>query len=690
MEGLRSLNIKNSYRTPSDSLLSGFYLPCLAEALVYRRSVGYFRSSIYLFTGPETIEFARRGGIIQIVCSPDLSSEDIQTIATSYDKRDEIVGDAIQREFQDLISRSETNTPARVLATLIATSHLDIRVAVRTDGIGLYHEKLGFFEDSFGNSVSFIGSANETLSGWSPNGNVESIEVFTNWGPQSDCHRLMTHKATIEQVWNSQDPHVISFELSPEVQKYITDHSFPDFTHALSRLGISATNSAIQPMQHQLDAIENWIANGKRGILKHATGSGKTITAMLAIKDHSFRGLPTLIVVPSRLLLLQWKVEIQKLVPDAIILLAGDGNNSWRDSGKLAAMTSSTQMSEQRVVLATMQTTSTTEFRNRLSRDLSELLLVADEVHNLGSEKHSQILEITAGYRLGLSATPQRYGDREGTNRILGYFNGVVPPEFTLSDAIEAGRLTPYQYFPHPVSLTEDEASAWEVLTHRIGREIGRSGEDAHGQRLLSERVKLLLIQRARIAKKAQQKILTGLGIVTREFAEGQRWLIYCEDQEHLYQMLDGLRTSGLAAFDYHSSMGDEKSQYLDQFRLWGGVLVSIRCLDEGIDIPEVSHALILASSQNPRQFIQRRGRVLRTAPGKSVAVIHDAIVTPSGVGNDELQASLLKTELARAMEFSKSAINQSSSALLRAICIDNGIDVDAVFEIGEEESINE
>ena len=114
--------------------------------------------------------------------------------------------------------------------------------------------------------------------------------------------------------------------------------------------------------------------------------------------------------------------------------------------------------------------------------------------------------------------------------------------------------------------------------------------------------------------------------------------------------------------------------------------MVSIRCLDEGVDIPAVDHALILASSQNPRQFIQRRGRVLRKAPWKHIAAIHDAIVVPVSLEDEPEQTSLLKSEFVRAIEFSKSALNRDAGAELRHIAATLGFDPDAKSEIGIEE----
>ena len=299
-------------------------------------------------------------------------------------------------------------------------------------------------------------------------------------------------------------------------------------------------------------------------------------------------------------------------------------------------------------------------------------------------------MALNAGSRLGLSATPIRYGDPEGTRQILEYFGGVIPPPITLADAIEAGRLVPYEYLPHALNLTAEEADEWREYTDRIRREIVKIKPDEVGARPISEKAKMLLIQRSRIAKKAAAKVRLARDVLRAHFEKGQSWLVYCEDAEQLAQVLAVLRQEGMDPVEYHSKMDGDRAATMSWFRSFGGIMVSIRCLDEGVDIPDVSHALILASSQNPRQFIQRRGRVLRRAPNKQVAVLHDAIVVPVSADEEPEQISLLKSELVRAIEFADHAINKGAGAELRDIAINMGIDPDGLLDSGVEEDEEE
>jgi superfamily II DNA or RNA helicase len=267
---------------------------------------------------------------------------------------------------------------------------------------------------------------------------------------------------------------------------------------------------------------------------------------------------------------------------------------------------------------------------------------------------------------------------------MFGYFGNVIPPPITLADAIKAGRLVEYEYTPHPITLTAEESEQWKRLTLQIVREMGASKD---GEREpLTDKAKMLLIRRSRIAKKAENKIALAASVLGRHYDEGNRWLVYCEDQTHLEAVIGALRAIGLNPLRYHSDMEGDKDAALGHFRTFGGIMVSIRCLDEGVDIPAVDHALILASSQNPRQFIQRRGRVLRKAPWKHLAAIHDAIVVPVNLEDEPEQTSLLKSEFVRAVEFAKSALNRDAAAELREIAARLGFDPDETTDAGIEE----
>lgn len=693
-ECLANYEFKLGYRTGEDEPAREFYAPCLERAASYDRAVGFFRSTVFEIIGKEIIDFAQRGGRMRLLCSPELSRADIQALKDGTTQRDEIQERSLDRDIEFLLRNAKTQTRFEALATLIAVGSLDLRIVSKKSGYGMFHEKLGIFRDAHGNTLSFAGSNNESGLGWFEEGNLEAFEVFCSWLPSGE-HRVARHLARFRDLWEGTARDAVTTPLPEAIRLRMLRIARPSLSDVrLPRCEARETQAPYGrvPYPHQVEALQNWRAAGFRGIFHHATGSGKTFTAILAIKEHLEAGGVVLIVVPSQLLLTQWQSELSSELPDAIVMLAGGGNNAWKKPGRLRVHTrSQEQPGAQRIVLATMQTASTAAFLSQLSGG-EHMLLVADEVHQTGSEQHRRLFGIDAGRRLGLSATPERYGDSAGTEAILEYFGPVVEPPFLLQDAIGAGRLVEYEYFPHAVHLSEEESERWSELSERISREIARSSGGDEDGRALTERAKLLLIQRARIAKKAAGKVELATEVLRHEYQSGQRWLVYCEDSEQLSQCRKQLLDAGLPALEYHTQMTGDPKETLKKFVRSGGILVSIRCLDEGVDIPEITHALILASSQNPRQFIQRRGRVLRQCPriGKTFAMIHDAIaVPPIGSAAGEHDA-LVRAEIARALEFAEHALNRYASAELRQIAMDQNLDLELLESLGEEDETGE
>ncbi len=672
---LSALDLDTEYRSLKDDPVGGFYVRCLREAATYDRAVGYFRSSVFLVIGPAIIEFVRRGGTIRLICSPDLDHQDVEQIAVGYAQRGKSITATLIAQFDALLADRRTAFAARTLATLIAIGSLEIKIAERRDRRGIYHEKIGVFSDTIGNTVSFKGSTNETWSGWHSKGNFESIEVFCSWRGGLEAKRVARHSRHFKMLWSQQDPDIEVSAVPATVADYMKKYAATKLDELITE-PTRQEPARRSPLPHQEKAIDAWRDQGRRGIFEHATGRGKTFTAIIALRDHLADGKPAIILVPSRLLLEQWAKELAEEIPDAVMLLAGAGYSRWKGSSRLRGMTDADASLGPRLVVAMMPTASSDEFRKGISQG-EHLLVVADEVHQIGSPQNSLFLQVDAGARLGLSATPQRYGDPEGTAKIFDYFGAVVPPPITLADAVASGRLVPYEYHPHPINLTAVEAEEWLKETKAIQLEVARSKTDEGGGKVLSERARMMLIKRARIAKKASAKIRLAADVLESEFETGQSWLIYCEDGGQLTDVLIALREKGMSPIEYHSNMSGDRDATMDWFKSYGGILVSIRCLDEGVDIPAVSHALILASSQNPRQFIQRRGRVLRQAPGKALAVIHDAIVTPVDPEDEKDQLGLLRAELVRSVEFANHALNRMAAAELREIAINMGIDPD-------------
>lgn len=678
---LNSYKFANQYRTGISDPVNDFYIPCLNKSVEYKRAVGYFRSSVYLIVGKPTLEFAKRGGKIKLICSPILETEDVNTIMNSQTSLEKI-GAILLSEIEELIRDNEMYYRTKTLGTLIECQALEIRLAINNSRNGIYHEKLGIFTDENGFSVSFIGSSNETWNGWHFQGNYECIEVFSEYSNLSDKSRVENHIKYFDNLWNNLVPglRIVSLPVA------VTNKLLSIAEKSLERIDYNKFNlkSVRTLYPHQELALENWEKSGQRGIFKHATGSGKTFTAITAIKKHLQKGNPCLVVVPNTLLLKQWKKEVLTEIQNAIILVCGGTNSFLSIKKKLAAMTAPELVGTNRIIIATMQSAATESFISEIVAG-NHLMIVVDEVHQIGSPEYSRVLSIESGPRIGLSATPERYRDPIGTQIIFSYFHKIIDPIFSLSDAIKAKRLVEYEYYPSIIRLNDEECEEWENLSKAINREIAKTNSDTKKSLFVSEKAKRLMIKRARVAKKASGKVLLVKEIILKYYEEGQHWLIYCEDRFQLAEVIEALKELKFNPIEYFSNMHGDREASISGFIDFGGILVSIKCLDEGIDIPSISHAIILASSQNPRQFIQRRGRVLRTAPNKHMAYLFDAIVFPTDILIQESQLPLLKSEYARSLEFSKSAINANAQMTLRLASLRLGLDPDQLEDDYQE-----
>jgi superfamily II DNA or RNA helicase len=685
--GLHGHQWKHRYTSSTDDLIADFYAPALSESRLYDRAAGFFRSTVYLLAGSETAAFALRGGRARIVCSPSLSHEDIDAISRGVDPQS--VADAsLLGELEAVLKEPESHAPVELLAALLATGALEMRFALRNGG--MFHDKVGLFSDAGNDRISFAGSINETWRAWSPYGNHEHFEVFTSWG--DDGVRVAEHVRFFEDLWLGGLPGITVLGAPQALLERVLDRGPADPEGHLESVARQPTrrphphaagrNGKPVLFPHQAAAVANWFARDSRGILKHATGSGKTVTGLAIAEQWIRNGGSALVLVPSVLLLEQWEYEVGNVLSDLdpSVLLIGGGNEDWRRRGLLRLYTR--KSGQPCITVATMQTAASDMFLRTIDGG-PHLLVIADEVHRLGSPQNQAMFSLDAGGRLGLSATPERFGDPGGTAAIMDYFGGVLDPEFGIEDAIEAGRLTPYEYFVHVVRLSEEEVDDWEALSLRIRQMAARYKDGQSGP--LPDDLKFLLIRRARIAKRATSKAPRAARVVREHYTPGQRWLVYCEDRIQLAAVRQELGAVGLRSFEYHSAMQGDRIETLQRFERDGGILVAIRCLDEGVDIPAVSHALILASSRNPREFVQRRGRVLRRFPDKHFAVIHDLLVEPpSPTPGDALAIG----ELARALEFARHAKNRAALGELERLCMEWGVDPGWLSPDGVEDDV--
>jgi superfamily II DNA or RNA helicase len=696
--GLRSLNLASRYRSDRQDVVADFYVPCLSASVRYSRAVGYFTSTSLALFARGLREFADRGGSMRLVASPRLNADDIADIERGYEVRT-VIERAVLRELETADAPGAILDGLGLVGRLIAEQRLDIKLAfvARQGRIGIYHEKVGIFRDDEGDLIAFTGSANETLGGLLAN--FESVRVFRGWLPVEGPWALEI-EADFEDLWNDRTA-TLRVERFPDVARerlielgaHRPHADLPGNDDALEPPATVSERSArlaipdgIVVRDYQRRAVEAWLGHQGRGILKMATGTGKTKTAMFAASQLA-RALATreqplvmLVIVPFQHLVDQWVPEVESFGVRPVAVY--ESSQRW-----LPAVED--QLAElrlgQRPVTAMVATNASfagERFQSVLARVTQPLLVIADEAHNLGSSAYRSRLPQNATYRLALSATPERWFDDEGTDALTGYFGPLVF-ELGLGQAIEMGALCRYRYLPRLVELADDENELYASLTAQIAKRL------ASGERLDDDPdspIGFLLRRRAAVLGHADGKIAQ---VRDDLLARRDAWfqLVYCAEgsrpvasgepsgPSQVTQIVDLVGNDlHLAVHSYVAETTRAERQVL--LRRFGTgddlrVLVAMRCLDEGVDIPDARVAYLLASSSNPRQFIQRRGRILRPAPGKDLAEIIDYLAVPQhGTPlNFDVERSLLTRELERAGEFGKLAENyEATLALLRPL----------------------
>ncbi|MED1511844.1 DEAD/DEAH box helicase family protein [Bacillus proteolyticus] len=639
---LTDIRFNLKYRSDNDQLHEDFYYPCLVESVKYDRAAGYFSSHSLKMLARGFEVFLFNGGKIRIVANPMLSAEDILAIEKGYKAKSDVIERALLREIE-VSSATLQDETLNVLAWLIYKDQLEIKIA-HTDNNALYHEKFGVFTDEEGNSVAFSGSANETFGGIVSN--FEKIDVYS--GAQ-DQRRIQGAKEDFELLWSNNTNGLSVIDVPAAVKNNLLEKRGP-MPRPSQRM------AAIEPREYQENAIQMLKNNNWQGILEMATGTGKTITSLLAATEYKkINGRLFLVIyAPFTHLVEQWKRECEKFGFE-YITLCYESKTKWLDELEKEIRNFNIDILNVHVVITTYKTAATPHFNALINKVAHHSVLIADECHYIGSRAFRNIEFQNFTAKIGLSATPDRWWDETGTAFLKGIFDKVVY-QYSLEAAIGAGKLTPYEYFPHVISLTESEIEAYKKLTLQIIRLY--NSEDAD-----KEKIEQLNRKRSLILAKAYGKIPLLLSLLKEKNVEDiQHTLVYCAERQ-VSVLTKALSDMGLRVHKFDSTVANkERKKVLEAFA--DGtiqVLVAIKCLDEGVDVPSTRSAYFLASTSNPREFVQRRGRILRTAKGKMLAEIHDFIVFPDGMDADTF-TMIVKKELPRFAEFSSAAINQSTA----------------------------
>jgi DNA phosphorothioation system restriction enzyme len=676
VSGLAELRLKTRYRTGEDDLVADFYLPCLRVASQYDRAVGYFTSGALALAAPALAPFLGNGGRMRLVTSPRLTEADVAAMVAGYESREEVVVGALRRELEANDLPDPVRDTLSCLSWLIAHDRLEVRIALLADGqaAGIYHEKIGVIRDAEGTRVAFQGSANESVGGLVRN--FESILVFSS--TRAEQAPLVDQlDRDFQMLWDRQLPNLEVIDFPEAARRTLIETYTPDRAERLVERAtggprLPAPPDTLEIRPYQREAMTAWFAARGGGVLEMATGTGKTIVALaiatrMAEERASDRaGLAIVVVCPYTHLVGQWMSEAGDFGFNPVACFGG--HQQWESD--LRARLLELQYGARLTVMAiaTNDTFATPPFQRMLKGLPSASLLIADEMHNLGAPALRQALPEHLKFRLGLSATPERHRDEAGTAALRQYFGKTVF-ELGLKEAIQRKALTPYRYHPIVIELNETELQSYLELSDRIGQRWAIAGDEAEGDDVLEA----LLIRRARLIASASGKIPRLVELLEPARASTHN-LVYCgdgrvasddrEDERQVDAVVRALGTELRMAVRRYTADEDavERGVLRDSFaRGEIQVLVAIRCLDEGVDIPETRRAYILASSTNPRQFIQRRGRVLRRAKGKDIADIYDFIVVPPASADAHrhpAEQRLMARELERVIEFAGVAVN--------------------------------
>lgn len=700
-----------------------FFDDGLKNSKEFDLKLGYFSSAAISVLAEGFATFISRGGYMRLIINHIVSKKDKEAITNG------VMGNVI--DCSDLSNFQYLKTTFneyqeqffRCLAYMISQKRIDIRIIKPRGQKGIAHTKSGQFRD--GDSITaFTGSANFTISGLF--NNIEEIKI-----DRSDSVDRMVQKRIEKQRKDfdaimSGEKKGIDY-LSPKdlVEAISTNYGDSDIEELLDvekklrevkkQHDVVATSAHEdiapsipkfpydKPREYQQLAFENWKNNNQQGLFAMATGTGKTITSLNCLLEIYNRNgyYKAIILVPTITLVNQWEKECWKFNFGNIIKVYSK-NTEWRSKIELLQMAEKYRKpsgpTQNFIIISTYASFARENVFSILnSFERTKVLLIADEAHNMGSPSILKRLG-TINYlrRIGLSATPERQFD-DDTNKKLYRFFGAEEKftfEYSMEEAIKKGVLCKYYYYPHLIKLTDEEMVNYIELSEKISKYFNYNSGlfDKKDEILMG-----LLLARKRIIHKAANKLGAFKKIIEERYERNGNLkysLIYVPEgnkpdyfsdsdifdkseqvaDDAVSDHLIDVYTEAVMKIDKYITVRKFVSGQKDRDAILADfakgrlqVLTSMKCLDEGVDVPRSELAIFCASTGNPRQFIQRRGRVLRTHPDKYMAEIHDLVVAPEVSATSssyKMEQSLLKGELMRVKNFSMLSENPSYSQM--------------------------
>lgn len=717
-----------TYRPGEFNSPEKFFNDCLENSKEFDLQLGYFSSATISVLADGFATFISNGGKMRLVINHIVSEEDKDAInkgvhggiiecfdLTNFESLRQTFDEYQQQFFE-------------CLAFLIYNKRIDIRIIKPRNKKGISHTKSGQFRD--GDSItSFTGSANFTISGLF--NNLEEIKIDRSDSIDMMVQkRIMSQRDEFDTIMNGKKKNVEYLSPEKLVSAITTNYGDKDIEELLdveAKLRKIKHERAVRerqqgknvvcevhdiapsfpypqgPREYQKIAFENWKNSKQKGLFAMATGTGKTITSLNCLFEiYQRKGYyKAIIFVPTITLVNQWEQECRKFRFSNITKVYSK-NLTWRDEVERILFNEKYKTDKEPevsyIIISTYASYAREKVFNVLNGfDKKRLLLIADECHNMGSGSLvKRLKDIPYLRRIGLSATPERQFDDEGNEKLRKFFGSEesYTYEYSMEEAINKGVLCKYMYYPHLVQLTQEEMDAYVELTDRIAKyfnfDKGRFDD-------IDDNLKMLLLARKRIVHKAERKLDVFKNIIEKRYqTKGnlKYTLVYVpegnmpdyigsnddfdrsedigddNDTEHLINQY----TQVVTEVDDHVTVRKFVSGQKDREEILSDfadgklqVLTSMKCLDEGVDVPRSELAIFCSSTGNPRQFIQRRGRVLRTHPDKKMAELHDLVVVPELNPNStsfRMEQSLLRGELMRVNNFALLSENPSFSEM--------------------------
>ncbi len=675
----KDLNINRSYISYGDNRIAKSFLkPALTVTKHYKRSVGFFSSSALEVLLDGVMELVRNKGDIKLITSPQLNESDIKAITLGYEQKEAVIYGVAERNFVEEIEKLGDNN-LKLLSDLIKEGILDIKIASPI-GIGIYHDKLGIMEDFDNNVISFYGSSNASLYGYE--NNYEKIRVVKSWINGED-ESVKDEVNEFDKLWNGTNKFVNVYPFVESAKKCILK--------VIEERKDRNDGSEITLRDYQNEAIQAWIDNNCHGFYVMATGTGKTWTAIYSAKELiKTKYIMVVICAPYKHLVNQWAEDVEKVFRDAKIILVSSENVRWEEQLNEEIIRNKYDCNNQIIVISTIKSFYMDRFDKTIKKSPSEKLLIVDEAHRF--TKRPDYLVERYNYMLGLSATPYSGRTTNKGEELMKFFGGRVF-NLPIEIALEKNYLVPYYYKPILLNATEDEEKRFKYYSAKIAS-CFRNGKCIDPDNLI-----IYLRSRLRVISMASEKI-DRIDEIIDTINEKDHFVVYCgdgrlfddnqEELRHIQFVKKKLNDHGFKPSQFTATENMAKRMELvDAFNKNEiSALAAIRCLDEGINIPSIKSALILSSNDDYREFVQRRGRILRVYGDKTFANIYDVIVLPSS----EL-TGWVEIELRRFLEYARLSINYDElKNTLDNLLIEYGLSYTDIqlFEDQYEEDLDE